>query len=86
MAHKEAFSDGVSKLTRSWFEIIQDFAQKIYKDKTGSEAEKAYYHSIYKKYYGNFKCSPYKWMPKFVDATDASARTLTIYKNKTQAV
>jgi len=83
---KEAFSDGVSKQTRLWFEVIQDFASTLYIDKTGLEAEKAYYHSIYEKYYGNTECSPYKWMPKFVDATDASARTLNIYKNKVQAV
>ena len=79
---KEAFSDGVSKSTRSWFEVIQDFASTLYADKTGLEAEKAYYHSIYEKYYGNTECAPYKWMPKFVDATDASARTLNIYKKK----
>jgi hypothetical protein len=24
---------------------------------------------------------PYKWMPKFVDATDSSARTLSIYNS-----
>ena len=24
---------------------------------------------------------PYKWMPNFVDATDASARTLSIYNS-----
>ena len=83
---KEAFSDGVSKQTRSWFEVIQDFASTLYKDKTGLEAEKAYYHSIYSKYYGDTPCTPYKWMPKFVDATDASARTLSIYKNKIQTV
>ena len=33
---KEAFSDGVSKQTRSWFEVIQDFASTdVRKDKTG---------------------------------------------------
>ena len=77
---KEAFSDGVSKQARSWFEVIQDYASTLYPDKTGLEAEKAYYSSIYKKYYGDTPCTPYKWMPKFVDATDASARTLNIYK------
>ena len=28
------------------------------------------------------KMIPYFWMPRFVNATDASARTLNIYKNK----
>jgi len=83
---KEAFSDGVSKQTRSWFEVIQDFASTLYKDKSGLEAEKTYYSDIYKKYYGETICAPYKWMPKFVDATDASARTLNIYKKKKKEV
>ena len=50
---------------------------------TPSEAEKYLYKSIFDKYYsGNDKIIPYMWMPKFVEATDASARTLDIYKKK----
>lgn len=44
------------------------------------ETEKHYYKSIFDKLYPN--CShilPYFWMPKYTNATDPSARTLTIY-------
>jgi len=38
---------------------------------------------IFNKYYnGHSETIPYFWMPNFVDATDASARTLDIYKDK----
>ena len=38
---------------------------------TASEAETKYLSLV----------MPYKWMPNFVDATDASARTLSIYNS-----
>ena len=78
---KEAFSDGVSKKKKSWFEVIQDFASELLNHDNKAEAENMYYKNIYSKYYDNIKAIPYKWMPKFVDATDASARTLKIYSN-----
>ena len=34
------------------------------------------------KFRNNGDIIPYFWMPNFVDATDASARTLNIYKEK----
>lgn len=71
---KEAFSDGVSSNKESWFETIQ----KKYKN------EKMYYKQVFETYYKNNEAViPYYWMPKFVDATDASARTLDIYNKKT---
>jgi asparagine synthase (glutamine-hydrolysing) len=70
---KEAFSDGVSSDKESWFETIQ----KQHSD------EKMYYKRIFNQHYNNNEqVIPYYWMPNFVDATDASARTLDIY-NKT---
>jgi asparagine synthase (glutamine-hydrolysing) len=82
---KEAFSDGVSKLTKSWFEIIQDYASKKYNINDKKLAEKHYYDTIFSEYFGeisyNKKIIPYKWMPKFIEADDASARTLKIYNN-----
>ena len=67
---KEAFSDGVSHKTRSWFEIIQE----KHKD------EKEYYKEIFLKHFKNHESIiPHYWMPRFVDASDASARTLKIY-------
>jgi len=77
---KEAFSDGVSTATKAWFEVIQDFAQTKYPSLNALDAENKYYQSIYQKHFGEYKPVPYKWMPKFVEATDASARTLNIYK------
>ena len=42
--------------------------------------EQSYYRRLFLHYYNNFShVIPYYWMPKFIDATDASARTLKIY-------
>lgn len=72
---KEAFSDGVSHKTRSWFEIIQE----KYKN------EKEYYKDIFLKHFRNHEAIiPHYWMPRFVDANDASARTLKIYNENDQ--
>mgnify|MGYP003634783498 CR=1 FL=1 len=92
---KEAFSDGVSTEKEAWFETIQRYALEHYKEScyesgiynfkeiTPAEAEKYLYKSIFNKYYsGNDDIIPYMWMPKFVEATDASARTLDVYPNK----
>jgi len=88
---KEAFSDGVSTQKKSWFEVIQDRAQLICERDlklrvSGAEAEKRYYNHLFTEKFGSVQYNeavmPYKWMPKFINATDASARTLPIYKNK----
>ena len=93
---KEAFSDGVSSLKKSWFQIIQEnieelvnknieLQQKIKETKYPEHVscdtlEKKYYYVIFE---NNFKeCSsiiPYYWMPRFIKASDSSARTLDIY-------
>tara|TARA_R110002012_G_scaffold278402_2_gene466054 strand:- start:1767 stop:3398 length:1632 start_codon:yes stop_codon:yes gene_type:complete len=68
---KEAFSDGVSSEKESWFETIQ----KHHTD------EKKYYRALFWNYFQGYEnVVPYFWMPRFVEATDASARTLDIYK------
>lgn len=78
---KEAFSDGVSKHTRSWFEIIQEHALQQVKEQDPKLAEKKWYKSLFTKYYSNCEnVIPYFWMPKYVKADDASARTLDVYK------
>jgi len=82
---KEAFSDGVSAQKKSWFEMIQKYAKEKYKDMNldGPCCEKYLYREIFNKYYPNCKkVIPYMWMPKFVNALDASARTLDVYKSK----
>ena len=100
---KEAFSDGVSKQTKSWFEIIQDYVRNEvyshYQDEIDNittqynpytfnrptTLEQLYYRDLFHRYYSNLsiaKVIPYFWMPKYCDATDASARTLKVYQDK----
>jgi asparagine synthase (glutamine-hydrolysing) len=114
---KEAFSDGVSKHSRSLYEIIQEFCDKKMSEneaelglKPTTEStisdrslalfsgekktighlfpdttEKWYYRSLFENLYpGLGKILPYFWLPRYVDAKDASARTLQIYKERTQ--
>ena len=48
--------------------------------KTPLELEKNYYKSIFLNYYPNQESIiPFYWMPKYTNATDPSARTLTFY-------
>jgi asparagine synthase (glutamine-hydrolysing) len=84
---KEAFSDGVSKTTRSLYEIIQEnvtsnfftFNEK-YEHNAPDTEEKKYYREIFESSYrGLGNVVPYFWMPRYVEAKDASARTLQIY-------
>lgn len=85
---KEAFSDGVSSHAKSWYEIITDrvkdlvHEEKTYTHLPPKSKEQLYYRNLFEGYYPI--CAnviPYFWMPRFVDANDASARTLNIYKN-----
>ena len=86
---KEAFSDGVSSHGRSLYQILQEqIAEKLNIDENTDkyipsiETEKYYYKKIFNSYLPN--CShilPYFWMPKYTNATDPSARTLTFYEN-----
>uniref|UniRef100_A0A2C9LHF1 Asparagine synthetase domain-containing protein n=1 Tax=Biomphalaria glabrata TaxID=6526 RepID=A0A2C9LHF1_BIOGL len=91
---KEAFSDGISSVSRSWYQIIQDHcneqinkndlaqAATLYPHNTPKTSEALYYRRIFEKYYAH-KSSwiPYFWMPKWSgDTTDPSARTLKHYK------
>ena len=73
---KEAFSDGVSSLQRSWFSIIQDnVPPSIDQNYT---AEQCYYKTIYDSYF-RVDVLPYYWMPKYTNTKDCSARTLENY-------
>jgi len=86
---KEAFSDGVSKQSRSWYQIIQEHVDELdidvtrkYEHNQPTTREQHYYRAIFEKFYpGCGKVIPYFWMPKYVEATDASARTLEVYKS-----
>jgi asparagine synthase (glutamine-hydrolysing) len=110
---KEAFSDGVSKTSRSLYQIIQEYCDDKFlqddlpnysyisqrldmyeqvarcnKNMIGvgdhllpQTSEQYYYRKIFESHYsGMGKLLPYFWMPKYLDAKDASARTLDIYK------
>jgi asparagine synthase (glutamine-hydrolysing) len=85
---KEAFSDGVSNIKRSWYEIIGERVREMYKDEDikmdynePRTKEQLYYRRIFEEYYeGCEKIIPYYWLPRFCEASDASARTLKIYK------
>jgi asparagine synthase (glutamine-hydrolysing) len=84
---KEAFSDGVSGLEKSWYEITQEMSAAAVGDMWVGKAEtpeKYYYKKLYENIYGaaaGHANVPYLWMPKWSPgATDPSARTLAVYK------
>ena len=109
---KEAFSDGVSKHSRSLYTIIQEFTDKYFEENVKFDgeidnninkysficqnnmmstnnyllpttSEQYYYRDIFEKYYSGYsKILPYFWMPKYVNAQDSSARTLSIYNDE----
>lgn len=91
---KEAFSDGVSSQKKSWFAILQEFidtqvtdaelevAEKLYPHNTPRTKEAFYYRRVFESHYpGRSALIPYFWMPKWINATDPSARTLKHYKS-----
>lgn len=85
---KEAFSDGVSKKEDSWYHIIEremklkvdsDVESDSYRD-TSLTLEQNYYKNIFRGHFGKTEhVIPYYWMPKYCNATDSSARTLSVY-------
>jgi asparagine synthase (glutamine-hydrolysing) len=91
---KEGMSDGVSSKTKSWYSIIQDYADTLYDD-TGFESgqkkyslntpqfkEALYFRDIFNKYYPTRdETIPYYWLPKWSgDIVEPSARVLSVYK------
>ena len=88
---KEAFSDGVSSVEKSWFEIIQDdldvkisdeefnTKKNLYKHNPPISKEALYYREIFEKYYPNkSNIIPHFWMPnkKWCNVNDPSARVI----------
>jgi asparagine synthase (glutamine-hydrolysing) len=79
---KEAFSDGVSAENRSWYQIIQEKIGTFrlntqFQHNPPQTDEQRYYRSLFEEYYPN--CGhivPYFWMPRWVNTTDPSARTI----------
>jgi asparagine synthase (glutamine-hydrolysing) len=85
---KEAFSDGVSGNNRSLYTILQEYTNSLDLEintkcdiNTPTTNEQRYYRKIFQELYPNLdNIIPYFWMPKYIDAVDPSARTLSIYK------
>jgi len=79
---KEAFSDGVTGIGRSLFQILQEFISAEFNLPATIETEKLYYRTIFNEYYPCMsEIIPYLWMPKYTTATDPSARTLDVYND-----
>ncbi|XP_051856871.1 asparagine synthetase [glutamine-hydrolyzing] [Antechinus flavipes] len=91
---KEAFSDGLTSVKKSWFTILQEHiehqvsdsllenAAKKFPLNTPKTKEGYYYRQLFEKHYpGRADWLPHYWMPKWIEASDPSARTLAHYKS-----
>jgi asparagine synthase (glutamine-hydrolysing) len=94
---KEAFSDGVSGTTKSWYQIIQEYVNNLYDDNYLEFAKQSfthcppdtkealYYRECYTFFFGK-KCDhiiPYFWLPKWCgNISEPSARVLDVYKSE----
>ena len=85
---KEAFSDGVSSTTDSWYSKIQEHVKSlslppvVTTHNPPTSAESLWYRSIFNTLYGESRAHviPHMWLPKWSgETTDPSARTLTLY-------
>jgi asparagine synthase (glutamine-hydrolysing) len=72
------------------YQIIQEFVSKKYYSMNDVKyihnppqtLEQFYYRNIFEMHYPNMgNVVPYFWMPRYVNAVDASARTLEIYNS-----
>ncbi|XP_029444797.1 asparagine synthetase [glutamine-hydrolyzing] [Rhinatrema bivittatum] len=91
---KEAFSDGLTSVKKSWFTILQEHIENQVDDIMLEKAaerfpfnppktkEGYFYRQIFEKYYpGHANWLTHYWMPRWIKATDPSARTLKHYKS-----
>lgn len=88
---KEAFSDGVSSTTKSWYQIIQNNADKLYHDNELSSSkyshcppptkEALHYRNIFSNLFPNLDhIIPHFWLPNWCgDISEPSARVLDVY-------
>jgi asparagine synthase (glutamine-hydrolysing) len=90
---KEAFSDGISKKEKSWYQIIQDYVNKRMTDhefqqlkeeyhyQTPKTKEAMYFRKKFLEYYPEREYTiPYYWLPKWSgNIVDPSARVLKVY-------
>ncbi|KAG8443097.1 hypothetical protein GDO86_011786 [Hymenochirus boettgeri] len=93
---KEAFSDGITSVKKSWFAILQEYIDQqvddIMLEKSAEKfvynppktKESYFYRQIFEKHYpGRAGWLTHYWMPRWTRATDPSARTLNHYKSDT---
>ena len=86
---KEAFSDGVSKKEKSWYEVIhehllskEDSPHTITRSHaTPYDIESSYYRELFERFYSSTKTIPYLWKQPFCSIPEPSARCLDNYDN-----
>lgn len=90
---KEAFSDGISRAEKSWFQLAaaegekqaSNWKSKSYAVNPPPTAEAFWYRELFHQSYPESaaaSAAPAMWMPRFVDAKDPSARTLSLYQTE----
>jgi asparagine synthase (glutamine-hydrolysing) len=97
---KEAFSDGISGTTKSWFQYLQEHIETLVTDEEFNSnkwncktKEEYYYKKLFVKHFGEERLNvlPGHWQPKWNSSgeeikqyVDPSARTLNVYKTEEQ--
>ncbi|KAK5855497.1 hypothetical protein PBY51_005595 [Eleginops maclovinus] len=89
---KEAFSDGMMSVKKSWYIHLQEHLESMVNDDQMEKAprtfphmpprskEAFYYRQVFEQRFpGRAQWLSHYWMPRWTDATDPSARTLAIY-------
>ncbi|KAG9279601.1 asparagine synthetase glutamine-hydrolyzing-like isoform X1 [Astyanax mexicanus] len=90
---KEAFSDGMTSTKKSWYSYLQENIESKINDSQLQKAKKLFPYNppttkeglfmrqLFEKHYpGCYEWTTHYWMPRWIEATDPSARTLSIYK------
>ncbi|KAI7798430.1 asparagine synthetase [glutamine-hydrolyzing] isoform X2 [Triplophysa rosa] len=90
---KEAFSDGITSVKKSWYTSLQKHSESAINESQLENGPKRfpfnppttkegfYIRQTFEKMYPNHsEWIPHYWMPRWIEATDPSARTLSIYK------
>jgi asparagine synthase (glutamine-hydrolysing) len=91
---KEAFSDGVSSMKRSWYQIVLDYFNEKYSDadlenaktefkwNTPYTKESLHYRLKFNEKYSDIQSNviPYFWLPKWGNVKEPSARVLSVYQ------
>jgi len=85
---KEAFSDGVSTQSKSWYQIVKEHALKkniSVEPRTHLSpvsAESAWFRKVFEETFGTECCHiiPYYWLPSWTTSTEPSARVLSVYQ------